>query len=62
MEYAESELFEPISFVADKDFKGYRGKQIHSLSNLLPGEGIYMGERFLSIKLRMSRSLLPWEK
>lgn len=44
-EYAESELFEPISFVADKDFKVIEETQIHSLSNLLPGEKGYIWVR-----------------
>lgn len=44
-EYAESDQFEPISFVADKEFKALEEKQIHSLSSLLPGEQGYIWVR-----------------
>lgn len=44
-EYAESDQFEPISFVADKEFEALEEKQIHSLSSLLPGEQGYIWVR-----------------
>jgi hypothetical protein len=44
-EYAESEQYEPLSFLVDKEFKPLAEDQIHSLASLMPNEKGYVWVR-----------------
>ena len=44
-EYALSDQYEPLSFLADKEFKPLEEKQIHSLASLLKNENGYIWVR-----------------
>ncbi len=44
-EYAESDQYEPLSFLADKEFKPLEEIRLHSLASLLPNEKGYIWVR-----------------